>query len=129
MALRGRDVFYLSTHERSFTKVAETKDIPAGAMLKVKINEKAILIVNVDGKYYAIDNTCSHNEGDLSEGTLSGHIVTCPLHGSQFNVTNGKNVKGPKMMMFRGKTDNLNAYETKVEGDDILVFQKSTWGM
>ncbi len=98
-------------------------------MLKVKIKEKEILIVNVDGKYYAIDNKCSNDGGDLSIGTLNGHIVTCPLHGSQFNVTNGKNVKGPKMLMFRGKTDHLNAYETKVNGDDILVFQKSVWGM
>jgi len=129
MALRAREAFYLSTHEHSFTKVAETKDIPAGAMLKVKIKEKEILIVNVDGKYYAIDNTCSNDQGDLSKGTLNGHIITCPLHGSQFNVTNGKNVKGPKMLMFRVKTDNLNAYETKVDGDNILVFQKSIWGM
>ena len=125
----ARDVFYLSTHKHSFTKVAKTKDIPPGSMIKVKLNEKELLIANVDGKYYAVDNTCSHNQGDLSKGTLSGKILTCPLHGSQFNVTTGKNVQGPKMLIFRGKTDNLNAYETKVEGEDILVFQKSTWGM
>jgi len=125
----SRDVFYLSSHKLSFTKVAETKDIPAGTMMKVKFNEKEMLIANVDGKFYAIDNTCSHQKGDLSKGTLKGKIVTCPLHGSQFNVTTGKNVQGPKMMMFRGKTDDLNSYEVNVEGNDILVFKKSTWGM
>lgn len=119
----------MSTHKLSFTKVAEIKDVPAGALLKVKIKEKEILIANVDGTYYAIDNTCSHKKGDLSKGTLDGKIITCPQHGSRFDVTNGKNVGGPKMMMFKGKTDDLDSYEVRVDGNDILVFQKSTWGM
>ena len=119
----------MSSHKLSFTKVAETTDVYAGALLKVKINEKEILVANVDGKYYAIDNKCSHNKGDLSKGTLDGKVITCPLHGSRFDVTDGKNLGGPKMLMFRGKTNDLNSYEVRVDGNDILVFQKSTWGM
>lgn len=119
----------MSRHDRSFIKVAETGDIPPGEMLKVKIRDQEILIVNIDGTFYAIDNRCSHQKGDLSKGNLSGKIITCPVHGSQFDVTSGGNIKGPKLLFFRVKTEDLNAYEVKIEGNDILVFQKSTWGM
>jgi len=105
------------------------KDLPAGKMMKVKIRETEILIANVGGTVYAIDNTCNHKKGDLSKGKLEGKIITCPMHGSKFNVTNGKNVEGPKMMMIRGKTDDLKSYEVKVEGNNILVYQKSSWGI
>jgi len=119
----------LSSHERSFTKVAETTDIPPGKMMKVKIKEIEILIANVDGKFYAIDNKCSNDQADLSTGTLKGKVVTCPKNSAEFDVTSGKNVKGPKMMIFRVKTDDLNSYEVNIEGNDILVHQLSTWGM
>jgi nitrite reductase/ring-hydroxylating ferredoxin subunit len=122
-------VFYLSSHRLSFTKVAETTDVPPGSMMMVKINKKELLIANVDGKFYAIDNRCTHMKGDLSKGTLKGKIVTCPVHGSQFNVTTGKNIQGPKILFYRAKTGDLNSYEVKIDGNDVLVFQKSTWGM
>ena len=122
-------MFYLSSHRLSFTKVAETTDVPPGSMMMVKINEKELLIANVDGKFYAIDNRCTHMKGDLSKGTLKGKIVTCPVHGSQFNVTTGKNIQGPKILFYRAKTGDLNSYEVKIDGNDVLVFQKSTWGM
>ncbi|MBD3173025.1 Rieske 2Fe-2S domain-containing protein [Candidatus Bathyarchaeota archaeon] len=119
----------MSSHRLLFIKVAETKDISPGKTKKVKINEKEILIANVDGKYYTIDNNCTYDKADLSEGTLTGKILTCPKNKAEFDVSNGKNVKGPKMMLFRVKTDDLNTYEIKIDGNDILVHQKSSWGM
>ena len=108
--------------------MAETGDILPGSMLKVKIRDKEVLIVNVDGSFYAVDNRCSHQKGDLSKGTLKGKILTCPVHGSQFDVTSGRNVKGPKFLFFRIKPGDIGSFEVKVEGNDVLVFQKSTWG-
>lgn len=123
-------VCILSSHDRLFTKVAETEDIPPGSMLKTVIRDKEVLVVNVDGSFYAIDNRCSHQKGDLSKGTLNGKILTCPVHGSQFDVTSGRNVKAPKFLFFlKLKTVDLGSFEVKVEGNDVLVFQKSTWGM
>jgi 3-phenylpropionate/trans-cinnamate dioxygenase ferredoxin component len=119
----------LSSHKLAFTKVAETKDIPAGKMLKVKIKQNEILIANVEGTYYAIDNKCSYDQEDLTKGALKGSILTCPKNKAEYDVTTGKNVKGPKMMLFRVKTDDLNSYDVKIDGTDILVFQQSTWGM
>ena len=98
-------------------------------MLKVKIQDQEILITNIDGTFYAIQNRCSDQNGDLSKGTLKGKIITCPVHGSQFDVTTGRNIKGPKLLMFRVTTDDLKSYEVKIEGNDVLIFQESTWGM
>jgi len=127
--LSDSDVITLSRHDRSFTKVAETGDISPGETLKVKIRDQEILIANIDGSYYAIDNKCNHHKGDLSKGNLNGKILTCPVHGSQFDITSGRNVKGPKLLVFRVKTEDLKSHEVKIEGNNILVFQKSTWGM
>ncbi len=119
----------MSNHNLSFTKVAETSDVPAGEMLKVKINQNELLIANIDGTIYAIDNKCSYDQEDLTKGTLKGKILTCLKNKAEFDVTTGKNMKGPKMMLFRVKTDDLKSYEIKIEGNDILVYQQSTWGM
>ena len=119
----------MSSHKLAFTKVAETNDIPAGKMLKVKIQQNEILIANVEGTFYAIDNKCSYDQEDLTKGALKGSILTCPKNKAEYDVTTGKNVKGPKMMLFRVKTDDLNSYDVKIDGTDILVFQQSTWGM
>jgi len=119
----------LSSHKLSFTKIAETSDVSVGKMLKVKMNQNEILIANIDGTYYAIDNKCSYDQEDLTNGALKGSILTCPKNKAEYDVTTGKNVKGPKMMLFRVKTDDLKTYELKIEGNDILVHQQSTWGM
>jgi 3-phenylpropionate/trans-cinnamate dioxygenase ferredoxin component len=119
----------LSSHKLSFTKVAEISDVPVGKMLKVKINQNEMLIANIDGTFYAMDNKCSYDQEDLINGALKGKILTCPKNKAEFDVTTGKNVKGPKMMLFRVKTDDLKSYEVKIEGNDILIHQASTWGM
>ena len=115
--------------ESSFTKVANTSEIPTGKMKKVKIRDEEILVVNVDNKFYAVANICPHKGENLSKGTLEGKILTCPIHGSKFDVTTGKNVLGPKIFMFRGNVGSLKTYELKVDGSNILVYQRSSWGV
>jgi len=119
----------MGSPESSFTRVADTSEIPAGKMKMVKIKNEEILIVNLDNSFYAIANRCSHRGEDLSKGSLEGKILTCPVHGSRFDVTNGKNASGPKLLMFRGKTSGLKTYELKVDGSNILVYQRSSWGV
>jgi 3-phenylpropionate/trans-cinnamate dioxygenase ferredoxin subunit len=102
-------------------KVAETSEIPQGQMKAFKLEEKEVLIANVNGNYYAIANRCTHRNGDLSKGSLDGSIVTCPLHGSKFDVTTGKAVKGPKIGFLRAKTSDAPSYQVKIEGNDVMV--------
>ena len=99
----------------NFVKVAETEEILPGKMKKIMLEDKAVLIANVNGNYYAIAGRCTHRGGDLSKGSLDGNIVTCPLHGSKFDVTTGKAISGPKIALLRFKTDDEPIYEVKIE--------------
>jgi 3-phenylpropionate/trans-cinnamate dioxygenase ferredoxin subunit len=102
-------------------KITTIKNVPVGESKSFKIKDKEILIANVDGQYYAIDNRCSHMGGDLSKGTLEEDIVTCPRHGSRFNVRTGEAVKGPKILIINLRTKNLNSYPLKIKENDILI--------
>jgi 3-phenylpropionate/trans-cinnamate dioxygenase ferredoxin component len=104
-----------------FVKAARIWDIPSGSVLRVEHGGGAILVSNLGGSLYAISDTCTHQGGSLSKGTIKDGIVTCPRHGSRFDVRTGKNMVGPKILLFRGKTDDVSSYPVKVEGDDILV--------
>jgi 3-phenylpropionate/trans-cinnamate dioxygenase ferredoxin component len=104
-----------------FVKAARIADVPSGSTLRVEHGGDAVLVANLDGSFYAISDTCTHQGGTLSQGTIEDGIVTCPRHGSRFDVRTGKNMRGPKILLVRGKTDDVKSYPVKVEGDDILV--------
>lgn len=97
-----------------FVKVATIDEIPSGRMKAVVAKGKKILISNIGGKFYAVGDLCTHVDGPLHEGTLEGSTVTCPWHGSQFDVKTGSNVKGPAV-----KPEPV--YEVRVTGKDIAV--------
>jgi nitrite reductase/ring-hydroxylating ferredoxin subunit len=106
----------------AFVEVAEVSEIAPGTMKSYLAGIRQVLVANIDGKFYSMNNTCTHEEQSLSQGTLTGKIVTCPLHGAKFDVTTGKNVAGPKTGLFgRAKTPDELALEVKVEGGKILV--------
>ena len=98
-----------------FVKVAETKDILPSNMKAVDIQGgERICIANVEGKYYAIGNVCTHLGGPLNEGTLERYEVECPWHGSKFDVRTGEPTKPPARQA-------VPKYEIKVEENNLLV--------
>jgi 3-phenylpropionate/trans-cinnamate dioxygenase ferredoxin component len=97
-----------------FVEVAKTNEIPADSMKNIAIHNQSILISNINGKYYAIGEKCTHAKGSLSKGKLEDKIVTCPRHDSKFDVTTGNVVGGPAKQ-------NEPTYEVKVEGNSIKV--------
>jgi nitrite reductase/ring-hydroxylating ferredoxin subunit len=105
----------------SFVKVGEPSDVPVGKMKMFKVGEKEYLIANVEEKYYAIGNRCTHANADLSQGSLEGNVVTCPKHKSRFDVTTGKVISGPKLLFIHPKIDDAPSYEVKVEGNVLLL--------
>ena len=76
----------------SFTEVGKTGDLQNGSKKKVTVQGQEIMLARVGDKYYATGNRCAHMGGDLSAGKLEGTIVTCPRHGSQFDVRDGRNL-------------------------------------
>lgn len=97
-----------------FKTVANTGDIAPGEMKQVRLGRKRLAIVNVNGEFFAIDDTCTHEEASLSEGELYDDIVECPLHGAAFNVRTGEVEAFPAVVP-------LQTYDLQVVGDEIQV--------
>ena len=100
-----------------FVKVAETKDIQPSMMMAVEVNGEKVCIANVEGKYYAIGNVCTHMGGPLAEVRLEGSVVQCPWHGSRFDITTGKVLRPPAMR-------EEPKYEVKIEGNNAILVRK-----
>jgi len=76
-----------------FTEVYKIDELKDGTIKAVNVGGRQIPLARVGDKYYAVDNLCPHMNGNLSEGKLEGTVVTCPLHGSQFDISNGRGVR------------------------------------
>lgn len=98
----------------TFLRIARRGELAAGKMKRIDVNGHRILLANVDGRYYATDDTCTHEDASLSTGFLKGDIVKCPLHGSRFNLCTGEVLDDPA-------EENLRTYPVTLDGDDILI--------
>ena len=105
----------------SFVEATQVDQVPDGQMKSFNVNGEEILVVNNEGKFYAISGTCPHMGGELSKGILEGTIVTCPLHHSRYEVTTGNCLSGPKMGFVTLKTKDVRAYEVRVEDNSVQV--------
>jgi 3-phenylpropionate/trans-cinnamate dioxygenase ferredoxin subunit len=85
---------------------------------------KKILVANIGGTFHAMDAVCSHMQGDLSKGKLAGSVVTCPRHGSRYDVTTGK-VVGNVSSLIRITTGkvatDLKTYRVTVQDGSLFV--------
>ena|SRR5947209_3822208 len=97
-----------------YIKVATVAEVPPGKAIRVEIGDEPIAIFNVDGAFYAIGDTCSHEEASLSEGDVFGTCVECPLHGAEFDLKSGKARTLPAVMP-------VPSYPVRVDGEAILV--------
>jgi 3-phenylpropionate/trans-cinnamate dioxygenase ferredoxin component len=104
-----------------YMEVGKTDEIAEGTMKAYTINDNNVLLANYNGNYYAIGGRCTHLKGDLSKGKLDGKIVTCPRHGSKFDITTGENISGPKIGFLKLKIGNEPSYKVKIDGDTIKV--------
>jgi 3-phenylpropionate/trans-cinnamate dioxygenase ferredoxin subunit len=104
-----------------FVKALDTSELPTNKMVMVLLGDREILLANVDGDYYAITNRCTHMGGNLSKGVLNGSVVTCPRHGSQFDVSTGKLVGQGRLAFVKVHPRDTESYPVKIEGTTILV--------
>lgn len=101
----------------AFLRAVKVNEVAPGTICELQLDGKTIALANVDGKFYAIDNTCLHRGGPLGQGELEGKVVTCPWHGWQYDVTTGEKVANPEI--------RVEKFEVRVEGDDILVSKEA----
>ena len=93
---------------------ARVGDVSPGGMKRVDIGTRRILIANVGGQFFAVDDTCTHEDASLSSGALRGEWVKCPLHGSRFNVRTGEVMEEPA-------TESLATYPVRIEADEVWI--------
>jgi 3-phenylpropionate/trans-cinnamate dioxygenase ferredoxin subunit len=109
-------------------EAGKTGEFQDGTKKKVSVGGREILLARVGKKYYAVGNTCPHMGGDLAAGKLEGTVVTCPRHGSQFDISDGHNIrwmKGSGLFSAVGKALKsprpLPTYNVRVDGETILI--------
>ena len=95
-------------------RIDNAKDIAAGEMRVFDVGGIKVSVASVGGQLHAFDDTCTHKGCSLAQGRLDGTTVTCPCHGSQFDVTSGKVLRGPAQQPVRSRL-------VQVEGEDLLV--------
>ncbi len=96
-------------------RIARTNEVRPGTMKVVEVNGGEILLANVAGRIYAMDNMCRHMGGSLGEGTLEGNVVTCPWHGCRWDVTSGRPITTQRLAF------PLQVYDLDVEEGKIFL--------
>jgi len=97
-----------------FEKIAKTEDIVSGEIKSFVVGPDMIAVCNVDGKYYAFRDECTHQALPLSDGMLEGKRLTCSYHSAEFNVETGEALCLPAV-------DAIETFELKIEGEDIFI--------
>jgi len=97
-----------------FVRVCKASDIPDPGKEIVEVDDRLVVVIHLDGEFYALDDMCTHDGGPLGEGIIEGYSIICPRHGARFDVRTGHAQTMPA-------TSSTGSHEVKVEGDDVLV--------
>lgn len=100
----------------SFYKVATVGEVEEGSAKRVEVDGAPVALVRFEGRLYALDDTCTHEEESLSGGIVDEGKLECPRHGAMFDLDTGK--------ASLPATRDLKTWVVKVEGNDILVEKK-----
>lgn len=104
----------LDPAECEFYEIAAVEDLPNGERLFVEIGENYLVVFNIAGQFYAIEDLCSHDDGPLGDGDIEGHEVICPRHGARFDVRTGKALTLPAV-------EDIPAYPVRCVAGKIEV--------
>jgi len=111
-----------------FIRVAAITDLKSGSMRKISVAGYELLLARAGDRFYCTDAYCPHLGGDLSKGILAGTVLTCPLHHSQFDISDGNvlrwtDLEGKVLVAAKRQRPPrpLVTYPVKVEGEAVLV--------
>ncbi|HZM85891.1 MAG TPA: Rieske 2Fe-2S domain-containing protein [Blastocatellia bacterium] len=98
-----------------FIKVAKISDIPVGRSAVIEMDGRTIALFNVNGEFFALDNTCMHRGGPLGEGFVDQNNLTvqCPWHGWVYSLATGAS---PMDSMAK-----VEKFDVKVEGEEVMI--------
>jgi 3-phenylpropionate/trans-cinnamate dioxygenase ferredoxin component len=98
----------------NFYKIALIDELPNGERLFLEIGDRAIVVFNLAGEYYAVGDICTHDDGPLGDGDLEGYEIVCPRHGARFDVRTGAVLSLPAVV-------DIPAYPVRVVDGQIEV--------
>ncbi|NNM58282.1 MAG: non-heme iron oxygenase ferredoxin subunit [Legionellales bacterium] len=94
--------------------VATTNDFITERVKTIFLHDVKILLIHLNNRYYAIEDLCTHDGGDLSGGEIEGNEIICPRHGARFCITTGEALTPPAY-------EDIETFPLKIEGDIILI--------
>jgi 3-phenylpropionate/trans-cinnamate dioxygenase ferredoxin subunit len=94
--------------------VAPAASIAPGDHVQVEIDRALIAVFNVGGRFYAIDDLCTHDGGGLAGGAVEGEVVICPRHGARFCLRTGAALTPPAY-------EAVRTYETRIVAGRVEV--------
>lgn len=97
-----------------FVQVAKKSQIPPNSAIGVEVEGKSLALVNLNGDIYALDDSCPHEGGALSDGEIDGQEITCPWHHSRFNIRTGRVTMDPA-------DEDVATYRVRLVGDAVEV--------
>ena len=97
-----------------FTRVADVSEVPDPGKLLVEVDGEVVALFHVEGRFYAIDDVCTHDGGPLVDGELVGYKIACPRHGAKFDIRTGAALSMPAVRPTR-------AHAVKVENGGVWV--------
>lgn len=91
--------------------------LPEGRHTVIVLGDTVLILTNISGRFYAVENVCSHDGGELSGGEISGDEITCPRHGARFCLKNGEALCAPAF-------EDIDAYPVRVRDGRVEVFDE-----
>ncbi len=99
---------------QDFQLACPVEDVPEGKMQLIELDDRLVIIANIEGQYHCIDDVCTHDGGPLSDGELDGCQIACPRHGAKFDITTGQALTMPA-------TQPTGCHEVKLDGGNLFV--------
>ena len=104
----------LDPHQVEFIEIAPVAELPEGERLFIEAASRSIVIFNLAGKFYAIGDVCSHDNGPVGDGEIEEYEIICPRHGARFDIRTGKATSLPAVV-------DIPSYPVRVTGDMIEI--------
>lgn len=89
-------------------------EIPDPGKVPLEVNERLVVLLHVGGRFFCLEDLCTHDGGPLGEGELADNTIACPRHGAKFDIRTGAALTMPA-------TEPTKSFEVKVEGGEVYV--------
>jgi nitrite reductase/ring-hydroxylating ferredoxin subunit len=100
-----------------FVTVAKVDFLEPGELMYVEVDDEPVCLINLDGELHAINDVCTHEDASLSDGTIDGDLIECPMHGGSFDIRTGAAASMPVVVA-------IEKYEVRIVGDEVQIAVK-----